>query len=288
MKALIISDDKELVKFYNDIFKENKVDTINYSWLLKAMDNVEEIRPDFIVIDSVEYPRHWKTLVQYVNSNVFNCSVYFILQVNDSFSEDENKKAECLGINSIVSSFSDYFKKKIIVQIKEFINNLTETPAESKQEEDSLSESQPEETTPSEEITPAEETTTSEETTPSEETTASEETLKDSDDELFSVDKIINKSKKKKADFAGSYLITNPITGKVIYGKYLEYDGRKITCKIDNIDDFSGIENKTFVKYVTFCNKKECKSFSAEANEYLELAEQKFLVLDICDFYEEK
>ena len=40
MKALVISEDKELVKFYTDIFKENKIDVINYNWLLKAMDNV--------------------------------------------------------------------------------------------------------------------------------------------------------------------------------------------------------------------------------------------------------
>ena len=34
--------------------------------------------------------------------------------------------------------------------------------------------------------------------------------------------------------------------------------------------------------------KKECKSFSADVNEYLDISEQKFIVLDICDFYEEK
>ena len=70
MKALVISEDKELVKFYTDIFNENKIDVINYNWLLKAMDNVEEIKPDFIVVSSVEYPRHWKTLVQYVKSEI--------------------------------------------------------------------------------------------------------------------------------------------------------------------------------------------------------------------------
>ena len=99
---------------------------------------------------------------------------------------------------------------------------------------------------------------------------------------------IVNKSKKKAVECPGSYLLTNPVTGKVIYGKYLEYDGRKITCKVDNPEDFNGIEAKSFIKYITYCNKKECKSFSANVNEYIDLAEQKFLVLDICDFYEEK
>ena len=277
MKALVISEDKELVKFYTDIFKENKIDVINYNWLLKAMDNVEEIKPDFIVVNSVEYPRHWKTLVQYVNSEIFIGPTFFILQVNNNFTDDERRKAECLGINSIVSSYSDYFKKKLISQTKDFIEALPYAPCPQTREdlpvEDKINESQTiENESPVNEV----------------EINESETEENTSDDQLFSVDMIVNKAKKKAAECPGSYLLTNPITGKVIYGKYLEYDGRKITCKIDKPEDFSGIECKTFIKYITFCNKKECKSFSANVNEYLDLADQKFLVLDICDFYEEK
>lgn len=263
MKALVISEDKELVKFYTDIFTENKIDVINYNWLLKAMDNVEEIKPDFIVVNSVEYPRHWKTLVQYVKSEIFIGPIFFVLQVNNNFSEDERKKAECLGINEIVSSFSEYFKKKITSRINELVEG-------SMQEEKGGIE--------------LEKTAEQNEESESIETESSQT----SDEGLFSVDMIVNKAKKKSVECPGSYLLTNPVTGKVIYGKYLEYDGKKITCKVDNLEDFSGIENNSFIKYITFCNKKECKSFSANVNEYLDLAEQKFLVLDICDFYEEK
>ena len=284
MKALVISEDKELVKFYTDIFTENKIDVINYNWLLKAMDNVEEIKPDFIVVNSVEYPRHWKTLVQYVKSEIFIGPIFFVLQVNNNFSDDERKKAECLGINEIVSSFSEYFKKKIIVKIKELVgSDQTET---AKVEADKAADqSDNAETDP---ITI--ETASNEEaqTEAASEEPRENEAVQAYDDGLFSVDMIVNKAKKKSVECPGSYLLTNPVTGKVIYGKYLEYDGKKITCKVDNAEDFSGIENKSFIKYITFCNKKECKSFSANVNEYLDLAEQKFLVLDICDFYEEK
>lgn len=280
MKALVISEDKELVKFYTNIFTENKIDVINYNWLLKAMDNVEEIKPDFIVVNSVEYPRHWKTLVQYVKSEIFIGPIFFVLQVNNNFSEDERKKAECLGINEIVSSFSEYFKKKITSRINELVEGSMQEESD-RIELEKTAEQNEESESPSFEEAQTE--------TISQESESTEtESSQTSDDGLFSVDMIVNKAKKKSVECPGSYLLTNPVTGKVIYGKYLEYDGKKITCKVDNAEDFSGIENKSFIKYITFCNKKECKSFSANVNEYLDLAEQKFLVLDICDFYEEK
>ena len=77
-------------------------------------------------------------------------------------------------------------------------------------------------------------------------------------------------------------------TLRFLYNKYLEYNGKKITCKVDDMEDFCGIDSSCFIKYVTFYNKNECKSFSADVNEYLDISEQKFIVLDICDFYEEK
>ena len=253
MKALVISEDKELVKFYTDIFNENKIDVINYNWLLKAMDNVEEIKPDFIVVNSVEYPRHWKTLVQYVKSEIFIGPTFFILQVNNNFSDDERKKAECLGINEIVSSFSDYFKSKVSNKIKDFIvetNELTPAPI-----------SQPVE---------------------------KKRQPKTDEDGLFSVDMIVSEAQKKDIECPGFYMLSSPVTGKAIYGQYLEYNGKKITCKVDNMDDFCGIDSSCFIKYVTFYNKNECKSFSADVNEYLDISEQKFIVLDVCDFYEGK
>ena len=302
MKALVISEDKELVKFYTDIFNENKIDVINYNWLLKAMDNVEEIKPDFIVVSSVEYPRHWKTLVQYVKSVIFIGPTFFILQVSNNFSDDERKKAECLGINEIVSSFSDYFKKKIIARICEFAEGADDDgtdeattievpqsePTDSAQNDAAPSEETQSEELKSDATQPEAAENEATEVKSTELESAEPEPVQASDDGLLSVDMIVNKSKKKTVECPGSYLLTNPVTGKVIYGKYLEYDGRKITCKVDNPEDFSGIESKSFIKYITYCNKKECKSFSANVNEYIDLSEQKFLVLDICDFYEEK
>ena len=255
MKALIISEDKELIDFYTNIFEKNRIDVIRYKWPLKAMDNVEEIKPDFIVVSTVEYPRHWKTLARYVKSDVIKKAVYFILQIQTNFPDDERQKAETLGINSFVSSFSDYFKAKISNKIKDFIVETTElTPAPVSQPQPVEKKRQP----------------------------------KTDEDGLFSVDMIVSEAQKKDIECPGFYMLSSPVTGKAIYGQYLEYNGKKITCKVDDMEDFCGIDSSCFIKYVTFYNKNECKSFSADVNEYLDISEQKFIVLDICDFYEEK
>ena len=70
MKALIISEEEKVYSTLNDILIKADYDTIIYKWLLKALDNIEEIRPDLIVVSSSEYPRHWKTLVQFVKSGI--------------------------------------------------------------------------------------------------------------------------------------------------------------------------------------------------------------------------
>ena len=108
----------------------------------------------------------------------------------------------------------------------------------------------------------------------------------DFEDELFSVDMIMNNDEAKTVNNSGFYLLTNPKTGKFISGKSLEYDGHKITCHIKDINAFEGIEKDTNIQYFTYSNKDECKSFSAIVNDYLDLQNEKFIVLDICDFYE--
>ena len=54
MKALIISEDESVYSTLDNILKKASYDTIIYKWLLKALDNIEEIRPDLIVVSSSE------------------------------------------------------------------------------------------------------------------------------------------------------------------------------------------------------------------------------------------
>ena len=66
MKAVIIAESESIIEEFSQYYKENGYDLIVYRWLMKAMDNIDEIDPDLIFINAEEYPRHWKVLCQYV------------------------------------------------------------------------------------------------------------------------------------------------------------------------------------------------------------------------------
>lgn len=108
MKALIISEDEKVYSTLDDILKKASYDTIIYKWLLKALDNIEEIRPDLIVVSSSEYPRHWKTLVQFVKSGIGGDNVEIYLYEPTPVSKEDEEKARILGVNGCFSEFEEF------------------------------------------------------------------------------------------------------------------------------------------------------------------------------------
>ena len=104
MKAIIICDDEELIGKVDSALASLSYDTIIYRWLLKALDNIEEIRPDIVIVSASDYPRHWKTLTQFIKSGIAGKIPDVILYVPKSFSETENMKAQKLGIKGIFDS----------------------------------------------------------------------------------------------------------------------------------------------------------------------------------------
>lgn len=104
MKALIISEEQNVCDSLNTALQNAGYDTIVYKWLLKALDNIEEIRPDCIVVSSSEYPRHWKTLVQFVKSGIGGDDVQIYLYEPKPMSEEDEEKAKILGITDYFTS----------------------------------------------------------------------------------------------------------------------------------------------------------------------------------------
>ena len=108
MKALIISDRQEIIDYVTPLLKEKGFDLIHYRWIIKALDNIEEIQPDVIVLSAGEYPRHWKTLAGFVQSGIGGNDVKVYLYETSPLSQEDEKKAEGLGI----ASFADAFVKE--------------------------------------------------------------------------------------------------------------------------------------------------------------------------------
>lgn len=104
MKALLITDDEKAITNISEVLKSAGYDVIVYKWLLKAMDNLEEIKPHLIVISTKDYPRHWKTLAQYASGINSDYKPELILYAEEPLSEDELKKAETLRVRGIFNS----------------------------------------------------------------------------------------------------------------------------------------------------------------------------------------
>ena len=93
MKALIISDDETFYLSLEKKISELGYSTILYKWLLKALDNIDEINPDLIVLSAEDYPRHWKVLVQHIENKIKNKNLRVFLFTNKDFSKEEKKNA---------------------------------------------------------------------------------------------------------------------------------------------------------------------------------------------------
>lgn len=110
MKALIICEDDNVIEKTKKTVLSCGYDSIVYRWLLKALDNLEEISPDLIIVSSCDYPRHWKTFVAYMHACAVSTDAAapkVILFASKDFSDDERKKAEALGLTGVFSDVDD-------------------------------------------------------------------------------------------------------------------------------------------------------------------------------------
>ena len=107
MKILIISDDSLFINTVDSYFQKKGHSSIIYKWLIKAMDNLEEIKPDVIIVSADEYPRHWKSLVQFMESGIAGNKYKIFLYKKNPFSEQDASKIDKLNISKIFSKLDN-------------------------------------------------------------------------------------------------------------------------------------------------------------------------------------
>lgn len=137
MKALVISDRQEIIDYVTPLVKQKGFDLIHYRWIIKALDNIEEIQPDIIVLSAGEYPRHWKTLAGFVQSGIGGNDVKVYLYETSPLSKEDEEKAKGLGVLSFIESFSESeeIKKNIEKEILEDDTDLKNIPADESEDE---------------------------------------------------------------------------------------------------------------------------------------------------------
>ncbi len=139
MKVLLISDDKKNLEILNRELCKNGYDTIIYHWLLKALDNMEEISPDFCIVSVPDYPRHWKLLAQFVKNKFLRVPCKVILFSSEKLSEEETKKAEELEILGTFENLDESGIKNLLelMNSKKSDSNLNEKTEEKSAPENS-------------------------------------------------------------------------------------------------------------------------------------------------------
>lgn len=113
MKALIISDDETFYLSLEKKISELGYSTILYKWLLKALDNIDEINPDLIILSAEDYPRHWKVLAQHIENKIKNKNLKVFLFTSKDFSKEEKKKADFLGVEAVLKNSDEDFLNKL-------------------------------------------------------------------------------------------------------------------------------------------------------------------------------
>jgi len=102
MKALVIVEDDsvaEIVKYY---LKPLGLDVIHYRDPIKALDNLEEIWPDAVIMSAKDFPRHWKSIVVDLRAARPKSACAVVLLKGDFFPFEEAAKAAYLGVNGVV------------------------------------------------------------------------------------------------------------------------------------------------------------------------------------------
>ncbi|MBN1519976.1 MAG: PilZ domain-containing protein [Spirochaetales bacterium] len=108
MKALLVVDNDVVARLASFYLRPLGLDSIRYRDPLKALDNLEEIDPDAVVMSARDFPRHWKSIVVNVRTVRPKTECAIILLKGEFFPFEEAAKAAYLGVNGVVrEDFSD-------------------------------------------------------------------------------------------------------------------------------------------------------------------------------------
>ncbi|MDR0496439.1 MAG: PilZ domain-containing protein [Treponema sp.] len=107
MKLLMVLNSEDTYNRISLFVKPLGFDLICYYQVFKAMENIDEIDPHAIAISARDFPRHWKTMVQYVRNERSKEECPIILLKGDLFPIEEATKASYLGVSGIVAEALD-------------------------------------------------------------------------------------------------------------------------------------------------------------------------------------
>ena len=107
MKLLLVLGSEDTLNHISLYVRPLGFELICYNNVLKAMDNIDEIDPQGIVISARDFPRHWKTMVQFVRNERSKEVCPIIILKGEKFPVEEVSKSSYLGVSGIVTEALD-------------------------------------------------------------------------------------------------------------------------------------------------------------------------------------
>lgn len=117
MKTLLIAGNDSDTQNCTDYLKTIGSENILYRWPLKAIDNIDEIDPQMVVINADDFPRHWKICIQFLRSIPHYEHIPVFLLSKKGLEAIELDKAECLGVRKVLTPALPETEQKIFYNI---------------------------------------------------------------------------------------------------------------------------------------------------------------------------
>lgn len=107
MKIIFISNTDEIITPFTIFSEKLGIDLITYRSFIKALDNIQEIKPDYVIINTSEYPRQWKLLAQFLKSDITCKNTQIILFEQERMSDEDYDKSQLLEVAGFFNSVDD-------------------------------------------------------------------------------------------------------------------------------------------------------------------------------------
>lgn len=120
MKTLLVIEQDNLKDQVIEHLAPRGFDFIHYRNPIKALDNIEEIKPDLVIFSAVDFPRHWKPFITLLRSLLSKENSIFILLKGDNFPSEESTKASALEVNGIISD--DFNNPAVLGQLEDIFS----------------------------------------------------------------------------------------------------------------------------------------------------------------------
>jgi len=110
----------EHADYLKNLCRNTGIEILHYAHPMKALDNLSELNPDYIVWNADDFPRHWKAVR--ASTMELEKSPHFAIVSDHAVSDDEIKKAEALGVTPVFSE--GFLSERFTAWIKAMVSTL--------------------------------------------------------------------------------------------------------------------------------------------------------------------